>query len=523
MALSGMITSKDIIDTAGISRATLNNYIKFGLLPKPIVGPPPPGVRGAKQIGYFPEDVLARLEHIKLLKGQGRTMEEIVAFLTAKKDDAGQPVAKTLKEASAAAAAGDRRQPAQYSRASDRPPRVTICDIESPAYLINRNFELEWINRQAEDLIFGKKVRDLLDIESRNIFRLFFEQRASVQTVQIDNWTDLTTLHMAVLHSNVNDHFLSRMYRGITSEEHQLLRSIYHSLPASANSEGAFHLPVTLALTSSPRKNFRVHTMAFREGTLFVYLPEDQAHDEIVNMLVARRKQTIGDLLGRRMPSLTSLCVLVAGLQDSARISAELLPTQYFELINGMWECVAPALKSHNAIYGRHAGVGMLCYFIDRPGDNYIINCINCAIELRESMKNFSRDWRGIKGWDNTLCLNTGIHEGQEFFGTIRSGGSVEFAALGDTMNIAASLSEFAKNGEIWATKSVVSKLSREDRNRYCFGVHGKAQPGNGFIRDSFARLSDLLAENNPHYRQLSAIGNLPITEIKERVHPDNA
>jgi hypothetical protein len=138
-------------------------------------------------------------------------------------------------------------------------------------------------------------------------------------------------------------------------------------------------------------------------------------------------------------------------------------------------------------------------------------------------MKNFSRDWRGVKGWDNTLCLNTGIHEGQEFFGTIRSGGNVEFTALGDTMNIAASLSEFAKNGEIWATKSVVSKLSREDRNRYCFGVHGKAQPGNGFIRDSFARLSDLLAESNPHYRQLSVIGNLPITEIKERVHPDNA
>ena len=99
----------------------------------------------------------------------------------------------------------------------------------------------------------------------------------------------------------------------------------------------------------------------------------------------------------------------------------------------------------------------------------------------------------------------------------------MEYTALGETMNIAARLSEFAKNGEIWATKSVVSKLSREDRNRYCFGVHGKSQPGNGFIRDSFARLGDLLADSNPHYRQLSAIGGLPITEIKERVHPDNA
>ena len=520
MELSGMITSKDIIEASGISRATLNNYIKFGLLPRPVVGPPRPGDRGVKQIGYFPEGVLALLEQVKLFKSHGRSMEDIVSTL-ARKTIVAEKTAPVVPEDGASGVSRStqsERDSGHYSRVSDRSLRVTICDIESPAYLVNRNFEVEWINQQAEDLVFGKKVRGLVDIESRNIFRLFFEQKSTVQT---DDWTDLTALHLAVLQAGINGHILSKLYRGISGQESAALQALCSSVSVPVNKEGAYHLPVTLAGNGSLRKSYRVHTMTFREGTFFVYLPDDQVNEDLLQML-SRREQVINDLLRRRMPSLVSLCVLVADLQDSVRISAELLPSQYFELINGLWECVGPTFEAHKGIYGKHVGDGMLYYFIDKPGENYIINCINCAIELRENIKKFSKMWRGIKGWDNNLCLNTGINEGQEFFGTIHLANTVEFTALGDTINIAARLSQFATNGEVWTTKNLVSKLSQDDRSRYCFGVHSKGRPGNGFIRDSFARLSDLLTEDNQHYRQLNAIGGLPITEIKDRVHADH-
>jgi class 3 adenylate cyclase len=409
--------------------------------------------------------------------------------------------------------------PGGYSRISDRQLRVTICDIESPAYLINRDFEVEWINQQAEDSIFGKRVRGIVDIEARNIFRLFFERQKSMQS---EDWSALVALHLSVLQATIDSSVLSRLYRGISGQETALLQEIFASLTVAPNREGAYHLPLSLARSGTLGQDYRVHTMTFREGTFFVFLPADQVNEELMGLL-SRRQQVINDLLRRRMPSLVSLCVLVADLQDSVRISAELLPSQYFELINGLWECVGACFEEHKAIYGKHVGDGMLYYFIDKPGENYIINCINCAIELREKIKKFSRKWRGIKGWDNNLYLNTGINEGQEFFGTIHLGNTVEFTALGDTINIAARLSEFAKNGEIWTSKNLISKLSQEDRSRYSFGVHSRTRPGNGFIRDSFARLGDLLTESNPHYRQLSAIGGLPITEIKDRVHPDNA
>ena len=57
MSDSNLITSKDLIQKTGISRATLNNYIKLGILPKPIVRRPGPEQKGVKQIGYFPLSV----------------------------------------------------------------------------------------------------------------------------------------------------------------------------------------------------------------------------------------------------------------------------------------------------------------------------------------------------------------------------------------------------------------------------------------------------------------------------------
>jgi predicted site-specific integrase-resolvase len=71
-----LITSKEILSVTGISRATLNNYIKMGIIPKPVVRKPIAGMEGVKKIGYFPRIVLDRIKTVKELKGKGHSMEE---------------------------------------------------------------------------------------------------------------------------------------------------------------------------------------------------------------------------------------------------------------------------------------------------------------------------------------------------------------------------------------------------------------------------------------------------------------
>ncbi len=70
-----------MIKKAGISRATLNNYIKRGLIAKPIIKKPAEKSSKAKRIGYFDLETLERIMQILALKNQGYSMSQVADFL----------------------------------------------------------------------------------------------------------------------------------------------------------------------------------------------------------------------------------------------------------------------------------------------------------------------------------------------------------------------------------------------------------------------------------------------------------
>src|ERR1039457_6240621 len=74
-----MKSSKEILLATGISRATLNNYIKDGILSKPILRQPEAQDSDAKLMGYFPDETIARIAEVQRLKKEGLTMAEVVA------------------------------------------------------------------------------------------------------------------------------------------------------------------------------------------------------------------------------------------------------------------------------------------------------------------------------------------------------------------------------------------------------------------------------------------------------------
>jgi adenylate cyclase len=588
MSDNNLITSKELMDKTGISRATLNNYIKMGILPKPIVRRPGPDQKGVKQIGYFPVSVLENIIKVKVLKRQGNTMDEIASMFQEgfsvdkeepqdrevfdEHEDRGGPedfenleditkaeitkdtdditdfedlegrgkdeitkdaddfedaedivdiedIIKDREESIPKVRHPEKPAPHTPRRIATHELQVTIADISSPAYLINHNFEIEWINKPAEELIFNRDIKPMVDIESRNIFRLLLNEELRKD---VSNWKEAVLLHLTILQKRISANNLKSLYEGVKESEINILAELFAEKSSSAR-EDIYHLPITINRTADNSSlSYWVHTMSFREGTFFVYVPTDSVNTGILDML-SHRDKLISELLKNRMPSLVSLCVLIADLQDSVKISAELLPAHYFELINELWQTVGPVFEKYKGIYGKHAGDGMLYYFIHRPGVNYLMNAVNCAIEIREVMKELSSKWKLRKGWDTELFLNTGINEGQEFFGTIQSSNNVEFTALGDSINFASRLSDLAQDGEIWTTKNLISRLTQDERNMIRFGVHQESQSGKIFIRNSFSRIGDIITKENPHYRHLSAIAGLPITEIKEKVYQSQA
>lgn len=512
---SRWISSLEIINITGISRATLNNYIKMNLLPRPDVKKPGEATVRARMLGYFPETVIDRIEQIKVLKKGGYSMDDIIeklrrperttssgeTIMQEEPQPGDTPTAETFPQSKPTVSK-------MVPQITIEPLNVTINDIHCPAYLLNNSFEIDWINEPAEEIIFQQNIRTIKEPTARNIFRLMMRSTYEDQQKR----KDFFDFHLGFLKEKMAKPDLDRLYEGISLNEAENLKTRYDRIETQARQtvNKAF-----LKLCDPQGALISDHTyyMVFREGTLFIHAPVEPSAQGIRDLFSCRSK-VINDLLRQRMPTLVSFCVLVADLQNSVRICAELPPEEYFELINQIWACVEGSFKHYYGTYGKHTGDGMLYYFLKERDNQYMMNAILCALDIRENIKKLNMEWKIRRGWFSELYLNIGINEGQEYFGTIPSAPSVEFTALGDSVNYTARLSDFARYGAIWTTKNLMNKLTTEEKAGIRYGIRRMDQDREILVENSFSRIIDMITQDNVKTSKYLDIATLAVTEV---------
>jgi len=241
-----LISSKDLLEKTGISRATLNNYIKVGIIPRPIVLGPSKGMRKVSRIGYFPRAAVERIEIVKVLKREGHSMEDIARRF------------RSLPEI---------QSPDTITEVSGEQPELTLEAISSPAYLMNYNFEIEWINREAELTLFAQQLSLIRDLPSRNIFKALFNWEFHNH---VENWEDLLGFHMSFAKSRLSRARIEQLFTGISETQSSLLKQIYDEVPTFPQ-QGPKFTNIKLLLADGTTQPYSVHTMFFKEGILFVY------------------------------------------------------------------------------------------------------------------------------------------------------------------------------------------------------------------------------------------------------------
>ena len=241
-----LISSKDLLEKTGISRATLNNYIKVGIIPRPIVLGPSKGMRRVSRIGYFPRAAVERIEIVKILKREGHSMEDIARRFSGLAESA---------------------PPDTITEVSGEQPELTLEEISSPAYLINYNFEIEWINREAELTLLAQQLSLNRDLSSRNIFKVLFSWEFHNH---VQNWEDLLGFHMSFAKSRLSRALNEQLFTGISEKQSRLLKQIYDEVPTFSQ-KGPKFTNIKLSLADGTTRPYSVHTMFFKEGILFVY------------------------------------------------------------------------------------------------------------------------------------------------------------------------------------------------------------------------------------------------------------
>ena len=506
-----MLTSFQVMQAANISRATLNNYISLGLLPRPVVKNPEPDAQtSARQIGYFPEEVLSLLERISQLKKEGYPMAEIAkqleseGFQVWEKSPASDETSNLPHQDEA------EHIPAHPAKTKPNVLRLTIEHIPYPAYMVNYNFEITWFNEEARTELLGGFENLPADIRERNALTYLLKGKLGKNGI---NREELLQFYLQLGKGRFSRNDLMNV---LTGQADNATRQMVGAIAGNQPNGTLVQLPLTLRIENEQLASYNVIASYYREGILFIHMPSHAEKDSILGLL-ERRDEVIRNLLKRRLPVLTDVAVLVADLQSSVRICTELPPEEYFELINQIWASMEPIFRKYYGTHGKHVGDGMVYYFFPQPDCNYILNALICAQEMKTMMRKISKEWQLRKNWLNDLYLNTGLNEGHEWLGIFHIETKVEFTVLGDTINHAARLSDFARGGAVWATKNLLGKLPEKDRQRIKFGIRRQDADGREvFVSASYSRISELAHMNSSRNEKLNDIAALPVTEILE-------
>lgn len=497
-----MLNSKQLIEITGISRATLNNYVAMGILPNPVVKTLTGEEGRATRLGYFEDSSIDCIKKVQELKKKGLSMANIASEMGVQSPTLPHTVRK-LADASSEGEQGS---------LTDLSVDATIDKLPGPAYMVNNNFELIWWNDKAAESFFPCDQELPGDLESRNLLKLLF---GTPMADDPEKLKELLEPHLAVGKKRLSHQALIKVYSALESHQLSVLKEIYENVEP-VGKEPMMHFPAILKDESGEPMFCDLYVCFYREGILFTFSPV-QLEDDFLLEFLTKRNHVINELLKKRKPYLTNVTVMVADVQNSTKICSELPAEEYFELINDIWQQSEPIFRKYYGTYGKHAGDGMVYYFFPQPDCDYKLNAIQCSLELKQMMKNITQQWQSKKGWFSDIHLNIGLNEGQEWFGSYHAGGHVEFTVLGQTINQASRISDFARNGAVWATKNMLNQIPAAKRKSIGFGITRKTHSDeNVFVVDTYASLGSLLDDTNRNNDKFRDIEMLPITEIRD-------
>ena len=503
-----MISSKDLMEQTGISRATLNNYISMGILERPNVLSAVEGEAGVPRLGFFPESAVATIEQVKRWKSEGLTMSEISSKCKNQSVDAQNvsvnPESENLKSEPSSRKQLDVKSVESISVA------LSVDNIPGPAFMLNNNFELTWWNGHASETFFELDDTIDRDISARNIFHLLFNRELAQK---LTSFPQLLAIIMSAAKKRMSQKSLSKIYPLLEPEDAQVMSKLFNTVDA-IGAEDIQHHRFEIKDPEGDELTHTLYVCFFREGVFFSFLPAGEDSSPLVQLL-SQRNHVMQEIMKKRRPFLTNLVTMVADLQDSMGICSELPAEEYFALINDIWQGAEPIFRKYKATHGKHVGDGMVYYFLPQPDSDYIMNSICCAQELKKLMQEMTREWKARKNWGYELKLNIGLNEGQEWFGTYQAGSHIEFTVLGDTINHASRLSDFATEGAIWATKGMLSKIKPDNRQYVRYGINRLNNDAQNILSpDLFSRVSGLIdLEEGKHYK-FKDIAALPVAEI---------
>lgn len=151
------------------------------------------------------------------------------------------------------------------------------------------------------------------------------------------------------------------------------------------------------------------------------------------------------------------ISVLFADLRGYTSFSENLPPEQVVEMLNDYLSLAANVIMSYGGTLDKYMGDGLMAIF-NAPDvqANHVDMAAETALTLQQAVGEMAQQ-RG-----DGLHFSVGVHVGEAVVGYIGTDCAINYTAVGDVVNLAKRLQEYAKPGQILVEQAVIERLSKQ-------------------------------------------------------------
>ena len=134
---------------------------------------------------------------------------------------------------------------------------------------------------------------------------------------------------------------------------------------------------------------------------------------------------------------LRQLTVMFCDLAESTRLSGQLDPEDYREVVRAYQSACDEAIQSYEGYIAQHLGDGVLIYFgFPQAHEDDALRAVRAGLDIIKAISLLNAQLQRNKGI--RIEVRIGVHTGPVVVGQIGAGARLELLALGETPNIAA-------------------------------------------------------------------------------------
>lgn len=396
---------------------------------------------------------------------------------------------------------------------STLPQTIDLDKIEHPALLFNSQLKIVWQNTLAMEKIWHNPAGWDHNIPRLDMFELFFDP---VFKRNVANFSKCMEFFLYQICAMVTEEQLRKRINTLDHDLKAYVLSLLEQMDLKNSTESGNRTYLHQNMRNGEMLSFEVAATNFNEGRLLVFDLQENPNNLLQSEQHQHIKRHFEKLRRQPGPVRTPYVLLAAQLNKASTLRTQMLPDEYHRLIHDLCQKSLVKIEEYGGIFGKHIESGFFVYFLsdsDRP--EKLMQIIKCVFEIKQLMIDLGREWKIRKDWLHDVKLNMSLHWENEYVDILSSSIGDSVTSYGQGLQVAAVISQLARDGQIWATKTLIQQLTTTAHKQLRFGILRPDSIRNRpFIRNGFACIEEVFGSVKTNTTLEKGFNLLPVTQI---------